>query len=257
MLRPARPTADPSDGRGFHEPPVLRAHLDGRHARQGVRGPCRTRSGGRGGDPDPARRARPPRLLRGARAAFRGGRGRRAGDRLLRADGRHGHPAGRLRLHGAPAADALGAPVGRHLCRSRSPRRGRARPFALLDRLLLRRPAVVPHRDVEAAALCRLHRVLRRAGGSAPVRQFAGPGRRGGRHDGRDPRTVRRRGPEHSRRVDRAVRRRAHGERRAARAPRLPGRAAQLLRPQGRGVRGGVRRCLAPGPVVHRGADAR
>ena len=71
------------------------------------------------------------------------------------------------------------------------------------------------------------------------------------------PRAVRRRGPGHHRRGDRRLRSRPG--RTGHRPPdrHLPGRAAQLLRPEGRRLRRGERGGLERGHRLHRGARGR
>src|SRR5437868_5471641 len=73
-----------------------------------------------------------------------------------------------------------------------------------------------------------------------------------GRDPGADPGAAGGRRPEHHGRAQRGLRRGTHGGRRRARGGHLPGRAAQLLRPEAGRVRGRVRRRLAPRARVRR-----
>ena len=119
--------------------------------------------------------------------------------------------------------------------------RGNGASLGVHRRLLLRRPPLVARRRPAATAwrarsastACRPSETACRARPSSAAEI-----------DSADPRAPGRRRPEHHRGAQRRVRRGAHRRRRRARDRHLPGRTAQLLRPQVRRVRGGIRRCL-------------
>ena len=102
------------------------------------------------GDRHPARRARPPSLLRGARAAVRRAWHRRHRDRLVRPDRRRVDTRRGLRIHAPRPADDVGRHQRRHRGRRRrTPGRRRTRR-ARDDRVLHGRPDGVPGRDPRA-----------------------------------------------------------------------------------------------------------
>ena len=133
------------------------------------------------GDRDPARRSRPPRLLRGARAAVRRERRRRGRDRLVRPDGR-ARPARRgLRLHAARRRSSTWAGMAADIRAGRRARSGcvRAGDAPLHDRLLLGRPAGVPVGDPRARPRrARSASTARRSGPGAAARRSRSTWRR-------------------------------------------------------------------------------
>jgi dienelactone hydrolase len=108
VLRSRQPAADPAHRRRRARFERAHAHRRRRQPLLGVRGAGRRAE--RGGHARAARRSRSARLLRGPGAAVRRAWHRRHRDRLLRADGRHRSPRGRLRVRIArPPADLTAA----------------------------------------------------------------------------------------------------------------------------------------------------
>ena len=207
-------------------------------------------------DRHPARRPRPPPVLRGAGPAVRGGRHRCARDRLLRADGRHRRAARRrLRVHAA---------------RRRRPRGPVCRPTSGRRRRTCDRPTHGAVRSLFTVGFCF-------GGRLAFLSSTLGLGLAGaigfyGTADGPCTRAARRRRPRSAGSMvgavlglfggaDQGIPAEAVAAFDAAlaaagvdhRLVTYAGRAAQLLRPQGRRVRRRERGGLGGGPCVHRG----
>ena len=198
MLRCPQPPADRPDRRWRHRCRLPDAHVGGRHGVQRLQG--RRGEADRRRHPDPARRPRPPCLLRGAGPALRRERRGRPGHRLLRPDGRAGSAARRLRLLAARLADVVGRPRRRHADRRGGPPLARVgrRPGALeplRDRLLHGRAAGLPGGHARPRP-GRRHRPLRLADG-APSDRLAGACRRGRPDRVAGPRHLGRRRPGH------------------------------------------------------------
>ena len=213
------------DGRRRHAFAAFRARADDADRRR---------------DHHPARRARPPPVLRGAGAAVRGARHRRRRHRLLRADRRRVEPRGDGFEYMPHVSQTTWAGLGADIrAAAAAPAvRGRRRgAVGLHDRVLHGRPAVVPRRDARAwtsPGVIGLLRLARR-----PVAQrHAGAGRRGD-GDGRRPVLghLRRRRPGHPGRAVAAFEAALAARRRRPPDRDVPGRPAQLLRPQGGRVR--------------------
>ena len=257
MLRSRQPPAHRTDRR--RRPRRDAADADRRRPEPVRRVPGACRGAGWSGRRDPPRRPRPPPVLRGARAAVRGARDRRAGHRLVRPDGRPRAAWRRVRLRAARDADDVGGDLGRHHGRGRGavgPRwRSAGAGGRLHARLLHGRSDVVPRGDARP-------RPRRRDGhvrhARRPVAQRRpGAGRRGEPDHRPGPGAVRRRRRRDHARGDRLVRRGTDGGRRRPPPRDLPGCAAQLLRPQGDRVRRRQRGGLGRGPALHPGANAR
>ena len=191
------------------------------------------RSGGR----DPARRPRAPSVLRGARPSVRGERDRRAGHRLVRADGRRRNRAARgsitRRTSSRRRGPASRADITAAVEELSVPDGDRPAPTAVFTLGFCmggRMSFLAATLGLDLAGVMGMYGTL-----VGPWRNDApAPGRRGGAVHGAGPWPVRRRRCGHHARGDRVVRRRPDGRRRRPPARDLSGRAAQLLRPQGR-----------------------
>src|SRR6266550_4787948 len=249
VLRPRFSPADPAD-RG------RRARLDradpdrGRwQSLHGVPRPRRRAERRRHGHP--AGRSRPARLLRGARPSIRRARRRRDRVRLVRANRRSRSARGGLRPHDPCQRHDLGRPVGRYRRGNcPPPLRGPGPDRYLHGRFLLRRTGLVPRGDSRSWSR-RRHRLLRLAGWTRPG-WIARAGCPRGSNRIAGSRTLWRRGPGDPARGDRQLRGRPRPARRRPPPRDLPGRAAQLLRPQGDRLRGSVGAGLGGGPRIHR-----
>ena len=234
--------------------PAGRPHRRGRQPARGIRD-ARERTHRRG-DPDPARRSRPAPVLRGACPPLRRAWDRRAGDRLLRPHGRDGAPSGHVRVPAARRPDPVAGARGRHPGRHRRPSVDRRRPAQTLFSIGFcfggRMAYLSATLGLGFAGVIGFYgwpAGVHYTGSPAPVEVAD-----------RDPRerpwAVRRGRPGNLRRrrwmrFDGALA--AAGSRPPA--GHLPRRAAQLLRPEGRRVRGGERRGVGRGTRVHPSAD--
>ena len=247
MLRPRLHAPDPRDrGRGgLARRPRARGRR--REPVRRVRGPARRARHDR--DRRAARRARALPLLRGAGAALRRAWVRRRRDRLLRPYGR----ASSKRDDEFPYMDhvAQTTPEGIQADVARGgrlpPRRGSV--VGVHRRLLLRRAQLVALGRGRPRA-----RRARSASTACPASATARPGptQRAAEIACADPRAPGGRRPAHHRRAERRLRRGADRRRRRARAGHLRRRAAQLLRPQVRRVRGRLGGRVAARPRVRR-----
>ena len=228
---------------------------DGRRRHRVRRLPGPGERADRGRDHHPARRPRAPPVLRGAGPPLRRGRGGRGRDRLLRADGRRRRPraptshyvphVGQMTWEGTLADIQAGAAAVRE--------GGRvvalfAVGFCMGGRLAF----LTPTFDLGMSGAIGFY-----GWPTGVPAELARAGRRRGRDARPDPGHLRRRRRGDHARRRRRVRARAGRRRGGPRARHLPGRSAQLLRPQGGRLRRGVDERLAQDAEVHPGEHAR